>query len=53
MSIMEDFNNICKDQIKVCCENCKFRVSYNYCKLQSGKNIGSPRSHKCKKFKQK
>ncbi len=54
MNIMEDFfNNMSKDQIKMCCENCKYIVGYNYCGLQNGKNIGSPHSHKCKKFIQK
>jgi hypothetical protein len=53
MGFKEDFTNIFKEEIKKCCENCKFRIGYNYCKLQNGKNVGSPHSHKCKKFKQK
>ncbi len=57
MGFKEDFTDIFKDtfkeEIKKCCDNCKFIAGYCYCKLQNGKNIGSPNSHKCKKYEQK
>lgn len=54
MTLINDFfiPNINKKEIKICYEDCKFLTGYCYCKLQNGKNIGSPRSHKCKKFTQ-
>ena len=47
---VDSFSDLFRSEVKVCCENCKFLTGYCYCKLQNGKNIGSPRSHKCKKF---